>query len=76
MWVESDFLGEVSLPADAYFGAETARALRNFSTIGISIRQMLELIEALAWIKKAAARTNAAAGFAGRGYYCSDRASR
>ncbi|MBV7257966.1 aspartate ammonia-lyase [Erythrobacter crassostreae] len=60
--LECDFLGEISLPASAYYGVETARALQNFPITGIAIKQMPELITALAWIKKAAARTNSSAG--------------
>jgi aspartate ammonia-lyase len=60
--IEQDFLGEIAVPADRYFGAETMRAIGNFPITGIPISAMPELLIAFAWIKKAAARTNAAAG--------------
>ncbi|MDZ3833290.1 MAG: aspartate ammonia-lyase [Sphingopyxis sp.] len=62
MRVEHDFLGDIAVPAERYFGAETMRAIRNFPITGTPISAMPELLVALAWIKKAAARTNAAAG--------------
>ncbi len=54
--IETDTLGEVSVPCDKYYGAQTARSLRNF-IIG---RETMpeELIVAYAYIKKAAALTN------------------
>jgi len=56
--IEHDFLGDVRVPTESYAGAETMRAIRNFPITGIAISQMPELIIALAWIKKAAAKTN------------------
>lgn len=58
MRVEHDFLGNVEVPNDRYFGAETMRAIQNFPITDIPISKMPELIKALAWIKKAAAITN------------------
>ncbi|WP_164116702.1 aspartate ammonia-lyase [Sphingorhabdus sp. Alg239-R122] len=55
---EHDFLGEVEVPADRLFGAETQRAVENFPITGIPLSKMPELIKALAWIKLAAAQTN------------------
>lgn len=60
--IEYDFLGEVAVPAERYYGAETMRAIRNFPITGTPISAMPELLMALAWIKKAAAQTNLAAG--------------
>jgi fumarate hydratase, class II len=54
--LERDSMGEVSVPVDRYYGAQTARSLSNFP-IG-SERMPRELIAALALIKKAAAQTN------------------
>ncbi|MCX7797990.1 MAG: class II fumarate hydratase [Melioribacter sp.] len=54
--VETDSLGEVKVPADKYYGAQTARSLMNFK-IGAE-RFPFELIRALAIVKKAAALTN------------------
>ncbi len=60
--LESDFLGEVEVPADRYFGVETVRAVRNFPVTGIPIARIPELVRSIAWIKKAAAITNGEAG--------------
>lgn len=59
---EQDFLGEVQVPCDHYYGAETMRAIDNFPITGIPISKMPDLITAMAWIKKAAAKTNKEAG--------------
>lgn len=56
MRVEVDSLGEIEVPEDKYYGAQTARSLINFK-IG-SERFPVELIKALGVIKKAAALTN------------------
>jgi len=55
-----DTMGAMSVPADAYYGAQTARAVRNFPLSGL--RAHPELIRALAAIKLAAARANAELG--------------
>ena len=60
--VEKDLLGSVRLPADAYFGAQTARAIANFPISGVGINQFPELIKSLARVKMAAARANARLG--------------
>jgi aspartate ammonia-lyase len=57
---ERDSLGEVLVPADAYFGAQTQRALENFSISGL--RAHADLVTATILIKKAAAETNASLG--------------
>ena len=54
--IERDSLGEVEVPADRYYGAQTARSLQNFP-IG-SERMPLSVIHALALVKKAAALAN------------------
>ncbi len=54
--IESDGLGEVSVPADKYYGAQTERSRRNFP-IGEQ-RMPPEVIYALVLIKKAAAQVN------------------
>ncbi len=58
--IETDTMGEVKVPADRYYGAQTARSLMNFK-IG-SERMPRELIRALGILKKAAALTNAELG--------------
>jgi aspartate ammonia-lyase len=58
--VERDPLGEVNVPADAYYGVQTLRAARNFPISGL--RAPADLVDATIRIKKAAARANAALG--------------
>lgn len=53
---ERDSLGEITVPADALYGAQTQRAVDNFHISGQTLPA--ELICAIAQIKKAAARTN------------------
>ena len=55
---EHDFLGELEIPADIYYGIQTYRALENFKITGQSISAFPELIRALGCVKKAAARAN------------------
>jgi aspartate ammonia-lyase len=55
--VEKDFLGEKEVPAGAYYGIQTMRAVENFPITGVPIHA--ELLNALAHVKKAAAKTNA-----------------
>ncbi|KHL69021.1 fumarate hydratase [Pseudomonas flexibilis] len=57
---ETDSLGAVEVPADAYWGAQTQRSLINFA-IGQE-RMPLPVVHALALIKKAAARVNCRIG--------------
>jgi aspartate ammonia-lyase len=58
--VELDPLGEVNVPADAYYGAQTARAVENFPISGL--RAPADLVTATILVKKAAAEANAALG--------------
>src|SRR6478735_1123526 len=58
--VEHDSMGEVRVPADALWGAQTARAVENFPISGLGMPP--EIIHALARVKAAAARVNADAG--------------
>jgi len=59
--IEHDTMGEVQVPADKYWGAQTERSRNNFK-IGPSASMPKEIIEAFAYLKKAAAYTNADAG--------------
>jgi len=59
---EHDSLGELDVPADAYWGIHTARALINFPITRRAIYNYPELVRALAAIKLAAARANARLG--------------
>ncbi len=58
--IEEDSLGEVEVPTDRYWGAQTARSLANFK-IGDE-RMPRELIRALGVLKQAAAKSNAELG--------------
>ncbi|MGY5795136.1 aspartate ammonia-lyase len=60
--IEHDPLGLVNVPAERYYGAQTARAVKNFPISGIPIRSMPFLIEALAQVKIAAAQANCEEG--------------
>ena len=55
---EHDLLGDLDVPADAYYGVQTARALENFHISGVELRLYPDLIKALAMVKLAAARAN------------------
>jgi aspartate ammonia-lyase len=56
--VEHDSLGNVNVPADAYYGPETARAVENFPITGL--KPLPEFIRATVLVKKAAAEANGA----------------
>jgi aspartate ammonia-lyase len=56
--IETDFLGPRQIPAEAYWGVHTARAVENFPISGTPISAMPELIRAFGFVKKATARTN------------------
>jgi len=56
--LEHDLLGEKAVPADAYYGVQTARALENFHISGVELRLYPDFIRALAMVKLAAARAN------------------
>ncbi len=58
--IEHDSLGEVRVPADARWGAQTQRAVENFPISGIPLER--RMIRALGLIKAEAARANAALG--------------
>ncbi|WP_127795184.1 aspartate ammonia-lyase [Agromyces sp. LHK192] len=59
---ETDSLGEVEVPADAYWGVHTMRALENFPISKRPISVYPELVVALAQVKQAAARANREVG--------------
>jgi aspartate ammonia-lyase len=56
--LEHDLLGEKAVPADAYYGVQTARGLENFDISGVQLRLYPDLIKAFAMVKMAAARAN------------------
>src|SRR5213593_2414731 len=57
---ERDPLGELKVPADGYYGVQTARAVQNFPISGL--RAPADLVVATILVKKAAAEANAALG--------------
>src|SRR5262245_35503435 len=59
---EKDLLGEKQIPAEAYYGVQTARALENFQLSGVLINHYPGFVEAWAIVKLAAARANTDAG--------------
>lgn len=56
--MEHDLIGDEQVPADAYYGIQTLRAMRNFDITGVPISHFPQLIRALAMVKKAAALAN------------------
>ncbi|MGL5014258.1 MAG: aspartate ammonia-lyase [Bacteroidales bacterium] len=58
MRIESDSLGELKVPKDAYYGIQTERALRNFQISKSKLSDYREFIRALGIVKLAAARAN------------------
>jgi len=52
MRIEHDLLGEKSIPDDAYYGVQTARAMENFHISGVPLSQYPDLIRALAIVKR------------------------
>ncbi|PID65141.1 MAG: fumarate hydratase, class II [Gammaproteobacteria bacterium] len=59
--IEHDTMGEVKVPADKYWGAQTERSRNNFK-IGPAGSMPKEIVEAFGYLKKAAAFANAEAG--------------
>ena len=59
--IEKDTMGEVQIPADKYWGAQTERSRKNFR-IGAAASMPLEIVYGFAYLKKAAAHTNAELG--------------
>ena len=55
---EHDFLGERAIPATAYYGIQTLRAMENFNITGIPIKSEPLFVQALAYVKKGAALAN------------------
>ena len=60
--IEKDTMGEVKVPSDAYYGAQTQRSIDNFKIAQDINRMPKEIIRAFAYLKKAAALTNLDAG--------------
>jgi fumarate hydratase class II len=60
--IEKDTMGEVKVPANVYWGAQTQRSIDNFKIAQDINRMPKEIIKAFAYLKKAAALTNLDAG--------------
>src|SRR5687768_14321598 len=60
--IEKDTMGEVKVPVDAYYGAQTQRSIDNFKIAQDINKMPKEIIKAFAYLKKAAALTNLEAG--------------
>jgi aspartate ammonia-lyase len=59
---EKDLLGEKQIPADAYYGVQTLRALENFQISGVKTNFYPDYVKAYAIVKLAAARANTEVG--------------
>ncbi len=59
--IEKDTMGEVKVPAEKYWGAQTQRSINNFK-IGSEASMPLEIIYGFSYLKKAAAHTNCELG--------------
>ena len=60
--IEKDTMGEVHVPINAYYGAQTQRSIDNFKIAQETNKMPKEIIKAFAYLKKAAAITNKEAG--------------
>lgn len=56
--IESDLLGELKVPKDAYYGVQTQRALDNFHITDSKMSDYSAFVKAIAYVKLAAAKTN------------------
>ncbi|MGB5243750.1 MAG: lyase family protein, partial [Lutimonas sp.] len=59
---ESDLLGDIQVPADAYYGAQAARAIDNFQISGQYTNNYPDFMKAWGMIKLACARANTDVG--------------
>jgi aspartate ammonia-lyase len=60
--IEKDLLGEKEIPANAYYGVQTLRALENFQVSGVKTNFYPDYVRAYAMVKLAAARANTEVG--------------
>ncbi len=60
--IEKDTMGEVKVPADKYWGAQTERSRNNFKIGDFKQTMPIEIIRGFAYLKKAAAHTNCELG--------------
>ena len=59
---ESDLIGDLQVPADAYYGVQTQRAIENFRITGTKMGDYPAFVKAIGYVKLAAAQTNHALG--------------
>lgn len=60
--IEHDSLGQREIPLGAYYGVQTKRAMENFAISGLHVSNFEHMIEAFAYVKKAAALANGELG--------------
>ncbi len=60
--LEHDLLGEAQVPAEAYWGIHSLRAVENFPITGVPVGHFPDLVRALVLVKQAAARANSRLG--------------
>ncbi|HEV3251402.1 MAG TPA: lyase family protein, partial [Puia sp.] len=60
--IEKDTMGEIKVPSDVYYGAQTQRSIENFKIAQDINKMPIEVIRAFAFLKKAASQTNFEAG--------------
>lgn len=60
--IENDLIGSLPVPADAYYGIHTQRAINNFKITGVKLSNYPEFVKALAYVKWAAAEANCQLG--------------
>ena len=56
--MESDLLGEIQVPKDAYYGVQTLRGLYNYNITGVRLSSYRNFIKAFGMIKKACIMAN------------------
>lgn len=56
--IEEDLLGERHVPAEAYYGIHTLRAIENFNISNVTISDVPEFVRGMIYTKKAAALAN------------------
>src|SRR5690606_10091401 len=56
--IETDLLGSLEVPADAYYGVHTQRAIHNFQISGTKVQDIPELVRGMVMVKKASALAN------------------
>lgn len=61
--IEEDLLGSLEVPADAYYGIQTLRAVNNFKLTDVTLASFPDFIIALAMVKQACAEANCQLGY-------------